>query len=197
MKIGVLGGTFDPPHLGHLQLAQAAVTRLDLDEVMLMIARRNPMKATIPGASAKQRLEMVRLAIEDHPKVSICDLELQRDGPSYAYESMEQLEFVKPAEYWFVLGSDAARTLPQWKKVERLLRSARIAMAVRPPDTQAAALAALPPEMRERIDPIAMPESHISSTDIRHRIAEGKSVSAFLDPKVLQYIKKHRLYTTA
>ncbi|MFN3729357.1 MAG: nicotinate-nucleotide adenylyltransferase [Fimbriimonadaceae bacterium] len=197
MKIGVLGGTFDPPHLGHLQLAQAAVTHLDLDEVMLMIARRNPMKATIPGASAKQRLEMVRLAIEDHPKVSICDLELQRDGPSYAYESMEQLEFVKPAEYWFVLGSDAARTLPQWKKVERLLRSARIAMAVRPPDTQAAALAALPPEMRERIDPIAMPESHISSTDIRHRIAEGKSVSAFLDPKVLQYIKKHRLYTTA
>ena len=110
MKTGVLGGTFDPPHYGHLELAKAAKAQLGLDEVMFVPANRNPLK-TRKTASAKHRLRMVELEIEDEEGLSVSDIEITRGGPSYAVDTLEELKMVRPGEYWFIVGADALETL--------------------------------------------------------------------------------------
>src|ERR1041384_5745403 len=102
MKIGILGGTFDPPHNGHLAFAEAAVQTLELDEVLFIPANRNPLKPEKRQASAKDRLEMVRLMVEGKPQMAVSDIEIRRGGPSYAVETLDELHFVSPAEYWFL-----------------------------------------------------------------------------------------------
>src|SRR3954471_14443433 len=106
MRIGILGGTFDPPHSAHLALAHKALDELRLDEVMFLPVNRNPLKK-IKMSPAKDRLEMVKLAIRDEPNFSVSDIEIARGGPSYAIDTMNELTYARPAEYWFILGSDA------------------------------------------------------------------------------------------
>ncbi len=193
-KIGVLGGTFDPPHLGHLRLAEAALRELSLDEVLLIPASRNPLKTTRPLAAAAHRMEMTRRLIEKSPGLAISDLEIRRGGPSFTYETLDELQAVRPGEYWLILGSDSFRTIRSWRNPEKVLRLARLAVALRPPQSEVELFRGVPDEVRARIDLLPMPPQEISSTEVRDRLAIGKPTNPWLPPAVLTYIQEQKLY---
>lgn len=194
MRIGVLGGTFDPPHAGHLALAEAAKESLNLDEVLFVPAYRNPLKKGRRQASPKDRLEMVRLMIAGRPEMAVSDLEIVRGGHSFTVDTMDELHYVRPAEYWFILGGDALKKIDTWKQPERLLRLARLGVAYRQPESWEDVRSRLRPEFQERVDPIPMKLVEVSSTDIRNRLVAKKPIGAWLAPAVLQYIRDHKLY---
>jgi nicotinate-nucleotide adenylyltransferase len=137
---------------------------------------------------------MVRLMIEGKPKMAVSDVEIVRGGHSFAVETMDELHFVRPAEYWFILGSDAVKAIDTWKQPERLLRLARLGVAYRPPETWEDVVSRLKPEFQDKLDPIQMKPVEVSSTDIRNRIAAKKPLGAWLSPAVLQYVRDHKLY---
>ena len=193
MRIGILGGTFDPPHLGHIALARAAIETLQLDEVMFLPVFRNPLKKS-KQTGARQRLEMVTTAIESEPNVSVSDIEIQRGGASYAVETLQELTYVQPADYWFLLGSDALKTIGQWKQPEKLLRMCRLGVVLRGMTDRDQLLASVPEYVAPAVDWIQMPPVDISATDLRQRILEGKPVAQWMNPKVLQYVQKNKLY---
>ena len=194
MKIGVLGGTFDPPHLGHLALAEAAMAQLGLDEIVFVPANRNPVKTIKTKTSAKHRVAMVELLIKEHPELAYSDMEITRGGPSYTVDTLTELQMVRPAEYWFIMGADALRGISEWKSPNRLIRLCRIAAAVRPPLTVQDVLVRLPEEYKSSIDPIQMTGVELSSTEIRDKIAGRQNVTPWLTPEVLQYIQANKLY---
>lgn len=194
MRIGVYGGTFDPPHLGHLGLAQAAVQALELDELIFIPANRNPAKRYKKQASGRDRLRMVSLMTSGQPKMAVSDLEIARGGTSYAVETLDELSYLRPADYWFLLGGDALRGIETWKKPEKLLRLCRLGVAVRAPETWEDIVSRIRPEFRERLDPVPMTPVEISSTEIRDRLESGLSVKPWLDPAVLKYIRENHLY---
>ena len=194
MRIGVLGGTFDPPHVGHMALAEAALESLKLDEILFVPANRNPLKKGRRQASPRDRLEMVRRMIEGNPKLAVSDLEIARGGHSYAVDTLDELQYVRPAEYWFILGADALKDIGTWKQPERLLRLCRLGVAYRTPERWEEVQSRMTPDLREKLDPIEMPPVPTSSTDIRGKVAVGQSVSQMVSPSVLQYIREHHLY---
>jgi nicotinate-nucleotide adenylyltransferase len=193
VRIGVFGGTFDPPHKGHLELAKAAIDQLGLDDVLLVPANRNPLKRgrSSPGA---QRLEMVRLAVLEEPKMAVSDIEILRGGPSYAVETLSDLSYAQPADYWFLIGADAVRNFGEWKQPQRLVRLARLGVALRSGQTREDVLARVPEEFHEKIDWIDMPRVEISSSEIRDRVARGRSPVPWVSHKVFDYIEKNKLY---
>lgn len=193
MRIGILGGTFDPPHLGHIQLAEAALTKLQLDEVLFIPANRNPLKSR-RASRPKDRLEMVRLAIEGHPGFAVSDIEIARGGPSYAIDTLSELQAARPGDYWLILGTDALKGFMDWKSPERILQKARLAVAIRPPQKKEDVLAQTPEAIVASVDWLEMPPTDISSTDIRLRIEERRPSSHLLDPRVMSYIEENSLY---
>lgn len=194
MRIGILGGTFDPPHVGHMALAKAAQESLQLDEVIWMPAYQNPLKTKHKAAPAKHRLEMVRLAVADEPNMAVSDSEISRRGPSYTVDTISELQYVNPAEYWFIVGADSLKTLEKWKQPERLLRMCRIAAAIRPPINPVETLLLLHPDMRPMIDLIEMKPLECSATEIRNTLAKGKSIDRWVSKPVIKYIEEHKLY---
>lgn len=194
MKIGVLGGTFDPPHLTHLAVAKAAIEQLGLDEVIFIPTAQNPLKKTHSKVSAKRRFQMVKLMIADEPNMSISDVELSRPGPSYAVDTLQELQFARPAEYWFILGSDAAITLPEWKHPEKLGKLARLAVVLRPPQDEGLTLRYIPELLHPYVDFIKFHPSMISSTIVRDNIERGRDESHHVDPAVWQFSQTHELY---
>ncbi|HTQ08978.1 MAG TPA: nicotinate-nucleotide adenylyltransferase [Fimbriimonadaceae bacterium] len=194
MKFGVLGGTFDPPHAGHLAFAKAAIGRLELDEVLLLPAYRNPIK-TARSASAKDRLEMVRRMAEGEPKLSVSDIEITRGGASYMVETLMELQMVRPGDYWLLLGADALRSFEAWKNPRKILKLCRLGVAIRPPFSEADAMRGLSEEIREKVDLVPMKPIDISSTELRARLEKGSGlVRLFLSAPVIQYIKQSHLY---
>jgi len=193
LKIGILGGTFDPPHHAHLALARAAMEQLELDEVLWIPAARNPLKRARSEAP-KHRMEMVRLALESEKDMAMSDIEVGRGGPSYTTDTLSELVHVKPGEYWVIVGADALRTFQEWKAPEKILKVARLAVAIRPPYKKDEILSKVPPEFAGHIDWIQMPESEISATDIRLRSEEKRPFAHLVPSKVYDYIKKHKLY---
>lgn len=137
---------------------------------------------------------MVRRMIEDRPKMALSDLEMSRGGHSYAVDTLDELQFVRPADYWFILGSDAVKDIETWKQPEKLLRLCRLGVAYRHPERWEDVLSKLKLAFQDRLDPIEMKPVSVSSTDIRAKIAAGQSVSQMLSPGVLQYIRDHHLY---
>lgn len=194
MRIGILGGTFDPPHFGHMALAKAAQAALDLEEVIWMPAFQNPLKTKYKAAPAKHRLEMVRLAVADEPAMAVSDSEISRRGPSYTVDTISELQYVNPAEYWLIVGADALRSLEKWKQPERLLKMCRIAAAIRPPINPVETLLLLHPDMRPMIDLIEMKPMECSATEVRNTLAKGKSVDRWVSKPVIKYIEEHKLY---
>lgn len=194
MRIGVFGGTFDPPHSGHLALAQAALEHLDLDEVLFMPVNRNPLKRRGDLSPGKDRVEMIRLMIQSHPQFAVSNLEITRGGPSYTVDTMTELQMAQPADYWFLLGADAMKGIQDWKQPERLLRLCRLGVVMRPPHTETLVLGRLPQEVRDRVDLIPMKPYDISSTELRDRMSKKKPTAPWLDPAVLQYINANKLY---
>ncbi len=195
MKVGILGGTFDPPHNGHLALARAALEKLGLDEVLFLPTSQNPMKGAPPQASPEDRLEMVRLLIEGEVGMSVSDVELSRAGVSYSVDTMAELQMARPESYWFLMGSDAVRSLPQWRNPQKLLRMCRIGVVIRPPATSSDVMGRIPAEYRARIDLFSMPTVDISSTQIRLRIKDGQRIGGWAPEPVVRYIEERGLYT--
>lgn len=194
MRIGILGGTFDPPHNGHMALAVAAQQAMQLDEVIWMPAYQNPLKNKRLSSPAKHRLEMVKLILQHQPQMAVSDMEISRRGPSYAVDTLAEIQFVRPAEYWFIVGADSLKTFTKWKQPERLLRLCRIAAATRPPINETEALLLLPPHLRGSIDLIEMKPLDVSATEIRDSVTKGKSIDLFVHKSVIKYIEEQKLY---
>lgn len=194
MRIGILGGTFDPPHNGHLNFAKAAIDQLQLDEVILLPAHRNPLKK-VKSSPAKQRLAMVEKMIEDEPNMAASDIEISRGGPSYMVDTLMELQAVRPGDYWLLVGADVMKTFSEWRNPGKIVRLCRLGVALRSPMTETDLMARIAPEFKEKVDVVKMKPVDISATELRDRIARGKGlVAPFLSPGVLQYINQHRLY---
>lgn len=195
MRIGILGGTFDPPHLGHLELARAAKSHLYLDSVMFVPSSQNPFKKRRHHQTpARKRFDMVRLMLEGEESMLVTDVEITRGGPSYMVETLEELQLVMPGEYWLILGGDNLERFMEWFQAERILRTTRLAVAARP-GTDVEAIARRQSEVVQRqLDFIPIEPNPTSSTVIREKLKQGRSVEGMLHPAVETYIRENGLY---
>lgn len=194
MKIGILGGTFDPPHNGHLNLANTAIDQLGLDEVILIPSYNTPFKDYHRPASVNQRLKMVELSIQNEPKISSSNIEITRGGFSYTVDTLTELQFARPAEYWFLMGSDNLINVASWKQPERLIKLCRLGVALRDPEDKLKATLHVPEEILEKVDWIEKPAMPISSTEIRRMIDYNRDISPWIKPDVLAYVQEKKLY---
>jgi nicotinate-nucleotide adenylyltransferase len=192
VRIGIFGGSFDPVHNAHLELARAALLGLELDQV-LFVPAGNPWQRAPLKASAAHRLAMVHLAIADEPRYAVDSCELTREGPSYTIETLADLAQRRPNNAWvLLLGADQWARLPTWHRWQELTQQTQIAVAQR-----AGELLGTPPEL-EHVKPhfIPMPQMATSSTQIRARLAGGASIAGLVPHAVAQYIARHQLYGT-
>ncbi len=198
MKVGIMGGTFDPPHIAHLIMAEVARVRLELDKVVFIPSGDPWMKSDHIVTSAEKRVEMVSLAIATNPAFSLSLIEVNRPGPTYTIDTIEQLlgEVGCDAGLFLLLGWDSVAELPSWKAPYRISKMARVVAFPRPgfakPDL--AELEKAMPGIGDRIVYIDEPSLSISSTCIRQRAMEGKSVRYMVPDAVRQYIIEHDLY---
>lgn len=197
MRIGILGGTFNPPHLGHLICAQEAYLQLGLDRVTLIPARIPPHKPVEDEPGAEHRLELCRLAIQgDEERFAVCDLEIVREGPSFTVDTLEELHGRSPEdELFLIVGGDIAAGLPSWRAPERVLSLATLAVAKRRGTSREAvheALAAL--RGGDRAQFFRMPRIGISSTMLRDRVRARQPIRYYVPDAVAGYIERHSLY---
>lgn len=197
-KIGYLGGTFDPIHIGHLMLAEWAVSAMNLEEVWFIPTGQSYMKTdhyVLPGA---ERLRMVELAVEGNSKFKCLDIEILRQGFTYTYETMEELKSEHPdTEFYFIQGADCLFALDSWKYPDRILQSCTVLAAARGD----ADLNCLESKRRELLNKyggniILLPfmQLSISSSEIRERVSEGKSIRYMVPDSVLEYIEDKGFY---
>jgi nicotinate-nucleotide adenylyltransferase len=194
VRVGVLGGTFDPVHVAHLRLAEEAREVLRLDEVLFVPAGDPWRKSGLAVSPAEHRLAMLRLAVEGNPDFGISDIEIRRDGPSYTADTLETLASERlDDEFWFIVGADALSDLPNWHEPERIVAHAMLAVAPREP--QEANVAALTiPGIAARIETFPMTRMDISATEIRARVAAGRSIRYLVPDAVAAYVAEHGLY---
>jgi nicotinate-nucleotide adenylyltransferase len=187
-RIGLLGGTFDPPHLGHLVVAECARVELELDELRFLVAGDPWMKSTV--SPAPDRIAMVEAAIAGAPGFTLDDREVDRTGPTYTADTLTELRAEEPdADWFFVLGEDAAWTLPLWERVDEAFALATFVVVTRPShDT--------PPrdELPGDLVHLEIPQLEVSSTQLRSRFA-GRHATRYLVPDgVDRYVREHGLY---
>lgn len=196
MRVGILGGSFNPPHLGHLVCAQEAYIQLGLDLLMLIPTRMPPHKPIEDEPGVEHRLELCRLAIEGDDRFTVSELEARRSGLSYTVDTLAQLRCDMPHNVLFlIVGGDAAVGLPRWHEPERLLSMATPAVAKRRGTARArvqSALHELPGGERAEFFP--MPRIGVSSTMVRRRVRAGRSIRYIVPDAVAGYIDEHRLY---
>ncbi len=207
-RLGILGGTFNPPHRGHLALARHARDELCLDRVVLMPAHSAPHKVQAGDPGPEGRLEMCRLAVGGEDWLGVCALEIERGGLSYTVDTLRAIHASdEKAELTFIVGADMARTLPTWQEPEVLLELASLAVAEREDAGRADVLRALAPlgtnaggDVLERrpgdVEFLKMSMVEISSSMVRERVAAGEPVRELVGPAVATYIAEHRLYRT-
>jgi nicotinate-nucleotide adenylyltransferase len=193
--IGILGSAFNPPHLGHLALAQEALWQLGLSEVILVPTGEAPHKRIADDPGREQRLAMTRLAAADDPRFSVSTLEVERDGPSYTYETLEQLGSERGnTELVFGMGADAVG-LESWREPERVAELARLAVARRAGVSDAdvgAVLRSL--GASERSTMLEMPEFGVSSSVVRERAAAGRPLRYLVPEPVARFIDEKGVY---
>jgi len=209
-NIGILGGTFNPPHLGHVALARRARAELDLERVLLMpasVAPNKPITAEDPGP--EHRLAMCALAVADEPGLRSSGLEIDRGGVSYTVDTLQAIHDEHPdAELTLIVGADTARTLPNWREPARLLGMAQLAVAERDEldvedvretlETLSSTMAAAPGRgCASRMIPLRMSKIAVSSSAVRELIAAGRPVSELVGEAVAGYIAEHGLYGAA
>jgi nicotinate-nucleotide adenylyltransferase len=196
LRLGILGGTFNPPHLAHLVCAQEAHRELALDRVLLIPAAIPPHKPVEQEPGAKHRLQMCQLAVGDDQRFQVSDVELRREGPSYTVDTLDVLSSqATNDELVLILGGDIAAGLPEWHRPERVLELATVAIAQRrgtPREQVQRALARLRGSERARF--FEMPRIEISSTMVRRRVGGGLPIRYFVPDQVLDYIEREGLY---
>ncbi len=198
MNVGILGGTFDPVHSGHLILAEVAREQLNLNEVLFIPAGQPWLKVERTITPAEHRLRMLRLALDDTPYFRTSEMEIKRSGPTYTIDTIKALKERLSAEdeLFFILGQDNLMQLPQWQDAPELIKLCYLVAAPRPgvkkPDLKA--LEAEIPGIRQRVMLMKEPLVNISATDIRARVTRGLSVRHLVPEPVNRYIKEHRLY---
>ena len=201
MDIGVLGGTFDPIHNGHLVVAEEVRDQLKLSEVLFVPAGQPWLKPDSPIAAAEHRVQMVRLALAGKPYFKLSTLEIERGGPSYTVDTIAELQAQLGIgdELFFILGWDSLVELPQWKEPARLVKMCRLVAVPRPgysvPDLKA--LEAAIPGLSQQVIVLDKPEIDISASAIRSRVARGLSIRHLVPEAVDRYIHQHGLYAAA
>lgn len=197
-KTGIMGGTFNPIHMGHLLLAENAKEAFGLDEILFVPSGLPYMKNGIEIADKWMRLEMTRLAVSDNPAFAISSAEVEREGNSYTWETLELFRDKEPeTEFFFIEGADSLFAMESWKNPEIIFRDCTILAAVRDgkgDDDLREQIGRLEKKYGARIGLIGMKEISFSSTDIRERIRNGRSIRYMVPDKVIEYIKKYRLY---
>ena len=200
MNIGVLGGTFDPIHNGHIMVAEEVRARLDLAEVLFVPANQPWLKENSPILAAEHRVQMVRLAVATQPCFRLSTMEIERAGLSYTIDTITELraELGGEDELFFILGWDNLAQLPQWREPSRLIEMCRLVAVLRPgyplPDLDS--LEAALPGLSRSLVVLDKPEVDISATEIRKRVARGLSIGHLVPEPVDEYIRQHRLYIT-
>jgi nicotinate-nucleotide adenylyltransferase len=197
LRLGVFGGTFDPPHYGHLAAGQEVRHRLALEQVLLVPARQNPLKAAIPGASAEQRVRMLELAVADDSGFAVSRADLDRPAPSYTVDLLAHLERGHPgAELLFLVGADALRDLPAWREPDEIVRRWRLVTFPRAgaPPPSLAELEARLPAVRNRVILCDVPGVAITSRDVRARVAAGAPIRYLVPESVRAHVEREGLY---
>jgi len=197
MRVGVLGGTFDPIHIGHLAAAEEARVRLDLERVVFVPANLPPHKLHLHVTATEHRLNMVRLAIADNPRFVLSRVDVDRFGPSYTVDTIELLrdEYGPNGELYFIMGADSLTEFLTWHKPERLIRLCRIAAMTRPGyRVDLKELNRLLPGAIARVQLLEMPLLEISSSDLQQRVRMGLSIKYLVPAAVEAYIQQHGLY---
>jgi nicotinate-nucleotide adenylyltransferase len=211
MRVGILGGTFDPIHNGHVAAAAAAQATLGLDTISLIPSHIPPHRRDPVGATGEQRFEMVRLAAGEHPGWSASRIELDRDGPSYTYDTLVELGG-KGTQIFFITGADAFAEIATWSRYPAVLDLANFVVVSRPGITLDSIRERVPSAFRNHppCSPsdfrvlgsekprVILVDTHtpdISSTDIRRRVRAGQSLSGFVPDSVARFIAEHRLYS--
>ena len=198
MKTGLLGGTFDPVHLGHLIVAESIREKLELDRIVFIPARQPWLKADREITDGKHRLEMVKLAIALNPHFGVSDMEMARPGPSYTVDTVETMRNKSDSgeELFFIAGSDAVADMPRWKDPERLMSLCSIVGVSRPdaPGIDVEVLRSLIPAISSCLRVVDVPQIDISSTAIRERLKAGLSIRYLVPREVEEYIHENKLY---
>ena len=195
MRIGVFGGTFDPPHIGHLILAADAFEALRLDRLFFVPAHAQPLKVDRPAiASAAERLEMVRLAIAGDSRYSADDAEMSREGLSFTVDTLEGLSVrFEGSQLFLLLGEDSLASFDTWRKPERIRELATLAVMHRA-KPRGGTKTSRPSLKRKGIETLSTRQVDVSSTEIRQRLADGKSIRGFVPESVEKFIASRRLY---
>ena len=206
VRLGVLGGTFDPPHSGHLAIAEAARAALSLNHVVVIPAGDPWRKQDSPVTAARHRLAMAAAAVAEHDDFSLSDMEVRRTGPTHTTETLAALRAAGHAEIWFILGADALTDLPHWHEPTTLIRLARLAVIARPDSPiHTTALEAAIPGITEVVDWVVMDPMDFNGTTLRAQIARAAAgdaaaratIEAAIPASVLAYIQAHKLYASA
>lgn len=197
-KIAIFGGTFDPPHKGHLNIAKAMLQQHSLDEIWFCPARYSPHKIGKECSPVSDRLKMVELAIEGNPKYKVVDFEIKRDGPSYTVDTLEELTKKYPQhDFYLILGDDGIPGFFNWRNPERIVQLSKLLIGSRldkpnfdfPPEANPNVVKAI----KEGLTPT--PLMGVSSTEIREKARQGKSLVDLVPQKVIDYLISHKLYS--
>lgn len=187
-KVGILGGTFDPPHHGHLLIANEVLSALQLDEVWMMPNRVPPHKEISGSAKNEDRLQMLKLAIAGNQAFTIQPIELEREGPSYTYDTIKMInKQYGDHQFFFIIGADMIEYLPKWYKIDELVKLVQFVGVARPSYSH---------ETTYPVLYVDVPLMEVSSSMIRDRLKRGKTVRYLLPEPVIQYIEEHNLYGT-
>lgn len=187
IRIGVLGGTFDPIHIGHLAAASEVFAVLSLDRLLIVPAARQPFKASDSAASSEHRLAMARLAVAEDPRLEVSSVDIDRGAPTYTIDTLTDLAADFPgAEWCFITGADALARLGEWKDSERL-RSMATFVGVTRPGYQ------IPSGLGD-LALVEVPALGVSSTDVRRRVSLGLPIRYLVPDVVADYIGEHELY---
>lgn len=195
-RFGLLGGTFDPPHVAHRVLAECARESLQLDRVVFVPAGDPWRKAGRAVTPAAARLEMTRALVEGLPWAEVSTIEIDHEGPSYTADTVEALATVRGGTWWVILGADALGDLEHWRDPARIVAAARLGVAARPGALieASATLRALAPGIQARIDRVEMAEVDLSSTAVRARLRSGEPVEGIVPLRVLEVVQRLGLY---
>jgi len=193
MKVCLFGGTFDPPHLGHLIIAQTIFEAENFDQIVFVPAYQPPHKNGMKISPVDQRLEMLKIAISENPNFVMSDLEIQRKGLSYSIDTI--IEYKKQNnlssdELFYLMGSDSLKQFKKWKDTSRIIDESRVIVAIRPGFRPSD----IPNWILAKIQFASIPRIEISSTTIRDRWIDDKTIRYMVTESVWQYINKNKLY---